>query len=65
MFGLRKTLLAATLGLAALACAPVPVDAQAAGEILVLNQDRLLTQTLFGQRIQQELEEASSALSCD
>lgn len=33
--------------------------------ILVLNQDRLLSQTRFGQRIQAELEAASSALSAE
>jgi len=35
------------------------------GVILVLNQDVLLTQSLYGQRIQQELEAASQALASE
>lgn len=60
---------AAALGLAALAVsAPVGMAqtlAPPAGSILVLNQDRLLTQTEFGQRIQQELDAASQALAAE
>ncbi len=61
---------AAALGLAAFASAPPEAHAQqvldpAAAAILVLNQDSLLSQTLFGQRIQQELEAASAALAAE
>lgn len=66
---LTPLLRAAALGLAALAVsAPVGMAqtlAPPAGSILVLNQDRLLTQTEFGQRIQQELDAASQALAAE
>jgi len=67
---LPTLLRAAALGLAAFALAPLEAHAQqvldpAAAAILVLNQDRLLSQTLFGQRIQQELEAASAALAAE
>lgn len=62
-------LCAAALGLAALAFSAPAGTAQTltppAGSILVLNQDRLLTQTEFGQRIQQELDAASRALAAE
>lgn len=49
--------------------APSPVQAQTnapqAAAILVLNQDRLLTQTEFGQRIQIELDATSQALAAE
>lgn len=71
MRNLLTLLHAATLSLAAFAFAPVhaqplaqpltPADAA----ILVLNQDRLLNQTAFGQRIQAELEAATLALSAE
>lgn len=67
MISFRTFLHAATLGLAAFAYAAPPAQAQlvapAEAAILVLNQDRLLTQTEFGQRIQNELEAASLALA--
>ncbi|WP_341861549.1 OmpH family outer membrane protein [Gymnodinialimonas sp. 57CJ19] len=60
---------AAALGLAALAVSAPVGSAQTlappAASILVLNQDRLLTQTEFGQRIQQELDAASRALAAE
>lgn len=59
---------AAALGLAAFACAPAgaqPLLQPQPDAILVLNQDRLLSQTLLGQRIQQELETASAALAAE
>lgn len=62
----RNVLHAAAFGLAALACAAPDAAAQtrpAAADILVLNQDRLLNQTEYGQRIQREIEAASSALA--
>lgn len=70
MRSLPTLLRAAALGLAAFALAPPEAHAQqvpdpAAAAILVLNQDRLLSQTLFGQRIQQELEAASAALAAE
>ncbi len=61
-----NVLRAATLGLAALAFAPTEMSAQTGpvrADILVLNQDRLLNQTAYGARIQQELEAASQALA--
>ena len=39
--------------------------APASASILVLNQERLLAETEFGRRIQQELEAASAALSAE
>ncbi len=65
---------AAALGLAALFLSPLPAAAQVgaplrptepAAAILVLNQDRLLSQTEFGQRIQREIEAASAALAAE
>ncbi len=65
---------AAALGLAALFVSPLPAAAQVgaplrpgepAAAILVLNQDRLLSQTEFGQRIQREIEAASAALAAE
>ena len=41
----------------------VPSDAQTS--IVVLNQERLLSQTLYGQRIQREVEAAGSALASE
>ncbi len=41
------------------------LGAPPAGGILVLNQDRVLQQTQFGQRIQTELEAASSSLAAE
>ncbi|MEJ6388480.1 OmpH family outer membrane protein [Gymnodinialimonas ulvae] len=66
MAGIRHVLHAAAFGLAALAFAAPEGAAQStpvSGDILVLNQDRLLSQTQYGQRIQRELEAASSALA--
>lgn len=69
-----RTLHAAALGLAAFAFAPASAQGQGQGQelpvprdaaILVLNQDRLLTQTEFGQRIQNELDAASRALAAE
>lgn len=40
-------------------------DAQATGGILVLNQEQLVSRTLYGQRIQRELEAASTALAAE
>ncbi|UWQ94113.1 OmpH family outer membrane protein [Rhodobacteraceae bacterium M385] len=66
---LSSLLCAAALGLAALAVSAPVGSAQTlappAASILVLNQDRLLTQTEFGQRIQQELDAASRALAAE
>ncbi|GAB5445906.1 OmpH/Skp family outer membrane protein [Gymnodinialimonas sp.] len=58
---------AATLALAAFAFAPAQAQPLAPRDaaILVLNQDRLLTQTAFGQRIQSELDAASVALAAE
>lgn len=60
---------AAALGVAALLLPVTPVVAQSTLQtrpaILVLNQERLLSQTLFGQRIQTELETASAALAAE
>jgi Skp family chaperone for outer membrane proteins len=59
---------AAALGLAALFLAAPAARAQqqpAPSAVLVLNQDRLLAQTEFGQRIQSELEAASTALAAE
>lgn len=65
MRSLLTLLHAAAFGLAAFAFGPVQAQPLAPSDaaILVLNQDRLLTQTEFGQRIQAELEEASLALA--
>lgn len=66
MAWVRHVLHAAAFGLAALAFAAPAATAQGApvsGDILVLNQDRLLSQTQYGQRIQRELEAASTALA--
>lgn len=66
MAWVRHVLHAAAFGLAALAFAAPDATAQGApvsGDILVLNQDRLLSQTQYGQRIQRELEAASTALA--
>ena len=63
-----NVLCAATLGLAALVCAPVVASAQdqlTRGAILVLNQDALINQTAYGSRIQQELEAALQALAAE
>jgi Skp family chaperone for outer membrane proteins len=62
----RSVLHAAAFGLAALAFSAHSAAAQGGAEtadILVLNQDRLLAQTDYGLRIQQELEAASAALA--
>lgn len=60
---------AAALWVAALLFIPVPAVAQAPLQqrpsILVLNQERMLSQTLFGQRIQAELETASTLLAAE
>ena len=60
---------AAALWVAALLFAAAPALAQTPAQqrpaILVLNQERLLSQTLFGQRIQAELEAASALLSAE
>ncbi|MEX3015170.1 OmpH family outer membrane protein [Gymnodinialimonas hymeniacidonis] len=67
MGSLANGLCAAALGLAALAFA-APATAQtgpARNDVLVLNQERLLNQTAYGARIQQELEEASIALAAE
>lgn len=57
---------AALLGLAAFACtAQAQPLAPQESSILVLNQDRLLTQTAFGLRLQTELEAASTALATE
>ncbi len=64
---LTNGLCAAALGLAALAFAP-PAASQTGpvrNDVLVLNQDRLLNQTDYGARIQQELEAASVALAAE
>jgi Skp family chaperone for outer membrane proteins len=58
------------LAVVALACAPAGhVTAQQAdqpaGGVLVINQERLIAQSLYGQRIQRELEAASGALSAE
>lgn len=67
MVKLSAFLHAATFALAAFAF--VPAQAQPLSPpntaILVLNQDRLLTQTAFGQRIQAELDAASQALAAE
>lgn len=66
MAWVRHVLHAAAFGLAALAFAAPDATAQGvpvSGDILVLNQDRLLSQTEYGQRIQRELEAASTALA--
>jgi Skp family chaperone for outer membrane proteins len=69
MAGLSTLLRAAALGVAALAVQTGDARAQPVAPpeaaILVLNQDRLLTQTDFGQRIQAELEAASQALAAE
>lgn len=69
MFRDISILRAALLCLAAFAFAPGTVAAQPLavpdGSILVLNQDRLLNQSLFGERIQTELEAASIALATE
>lgn len=70
MARLNQILCAAALGLAAFAFSAPSAQAQSLLQaspdaILVLNQDRLLAQTLFGQRIQSELEDASSALAAE
>lgn len=70
MAAIRTFLHAAAFGLAAFALALSPAQAQQLGPvpsnaILVLNQDRLLTQTAFGQRIQTELEAASVSLAAE
>lgn len=58
----------------ALSAAPAPTFAQTAAPetraapivgVLVLNQERLLTESVYGQRIQSELEEASSRLAAE
>lgn len=64
----RNVLHAAAFGLAALAFAASSAQAQqleASSDILVLNQDRLLGQTEYGLRIQNELEAASAALASE
>jgi Skp family chaperone for outer membrane proteins len=69
MAGLSTLLRAAALGVAALVVQTGDARAQPVAPpeaaILVLNQDRLLTQTDFGQRIQAELEAASQALAAE
>ena len=66
MFRFTTLARAAALGLAAFACtAEAQPLAVPDASVLVLNQDRLLTGTLFGQRIQTELEAASAALSAE
>ena len=66
MFRFTTLARAAALGLAAFACtAEAQPIAVPDASVLVLNQDRLLTGTLFGQRIQTELEAASAALSAE
>ena len=63
MTPLRTSLCAAILGFAALIFAPGMAAAQGASgpqAILVLNQDRLLSQSLYGQRLQSEVEAASA-----
>ncbi len=69
MRSVSTILRAAALGLAALLSVAPPAAAQGTLQprpgILVLNQERLLAQTLFGQRIQSELEAASVALAAE
>lgn len=67
MRSLSTLLHAAAFLLAAFAVAPAQAQPLAPPDaaILVLNQDRLLTQTEFGQRIQAELEAATLALSAE
>ncbi|ABD55369.1 OmpH family outer membrane protein [Jannaschia sp. CCS1] len=71
MLRYRSLLHAATLCLAAFAFAPASAQPLAQlpvlpnASILVLNQDRLLSQTEFGERIQTELEAASLALAAE
>ncbi|QXT38470.1 OmpH family outer membrane protein [Gymnodinialimonas ceratoperidinii] len=69
MGSLSTLLRAAALGVAALVVQTGDGRAQPVASpetaILVLNQDRLLTQTEFGQRIQTELEAASQALAAE
>mmetsp|Transcript_5347 Transcript_5347/g.9484 ORF Transcript_5347/g.9484 Transcript_5347/m.9484 type:complete len:199 (+) Transcript_5347:747-1343(+) len=69
MGSLSTLLRAAALGVAALVVQTGGAMAQPVASpevaILVLNQDRLLNQTDFGQRIQTELEAASQALAAE
>lgn len=59
-------LCAAALGMAAFSVAPAQGQrVQQGAPILVLNQDSLLTQSLFGQRIQSELDDALRALAAE
>ncbi|OAN75524.1 hypothetical protein A8B78_16035 [Jannaschia sp. EhC01] len=67
MARLLTLLHAAAFTLAAFAYGPADAQpvAPPGAAILVLNQDRLLTQTEFGQRIQSELDAASQALAAE
>lgn len=68
MTHLRPLLSAAALGLAAFASAAPTAHAQLqppSAAVLVLNQELLLSQTQFGQRIQSEIEAASSVLAAE
>jgi Skp family chaperone for outer membrane proteins len=62
---LPAAFLAAVLFLAAPLAAQEATTPAGAGGIVVLNQERLISQTLYGQRIQSELEAASTALSTE
>jgi Skp family chaperone for outer membrane proteins len=61
------------VGLAVAICLALPVAAQqdavtepeAVAGILILNQERLFAQSLYGQRIQRELEDASARLAAE
>lgn len=64
---LANGLRAAAFGLAALVCADSAAAQTAVprSDVLVLNQERLLSQTEYGARIQEELEIASRALAAE
>lgn len=64
-----KPLLAAALSAAALLCAPLPATAQEAdavrSPVMILNQERLISQSLYGRRIEEEVEATTRALGAE
>lgn len=57
--------LVCALGANASAQDAAPAQPAPFGAVLILNQERLVAQSLYGQRIQRELEEASSRLAAE
>lgn len=62
IFGLILSLVLSCTGVGAVA---QDVGAAPASAVLVLNQERLLSQSLYGQRIQREVEAAGAALAAE